>query len=166
MKQPELMLITPPYHCGVVEVAGRWVPLNLLYIASAARKAGVEPRLYDAMSLFTGWDEIRRELREHRPKYVASYAITATIETCMELARVVKEELPDSLYILGGVHPTFMWNDLVGDADSPVDIVVRGEGERTVEEMLRVLETGGDLADVPGLAVKNGSDQEELVLDS
>ena len=26
----ELMLITPPYHCGVVEVAGRWVPLNLL----------------------------------------------------------------------------------------------------------------------------------------
>jgi anaerobic magnesium-protoporphyrin IX monomethyl ester cyclase len=157
MKQSELMLITPPYHCGVVEVAGRWVPLNLLYIASAARKAGVEPRLYDAMSLFTGWDEIRRELREHRPKYVASYAITATIDTCMKLAEVVKEELPESLYILGGVHPTFMWNDIVGDPESPVDIVVRGEGERTVEELLRTLEAGGDLADVPGLAVKNGS---------
>ncbi|NIP16877.1 MAG: magnesium-protoporphyrin IX monomethyl ester oxidative cyclase, partial [Xanthomonadales bacterium] len=85
MSKPELMLVTPPYHCGVVEVAGRWLPLNLLYVAGAARKAGVEPRLYDAMSLFTGWDEIRAQLREHKPKYVASYAITATIDTCMEL---------------------------------------------------------------------------------
>ena len=63
MKKPEFLLITPPYHCGVVEVAGRWLPLNLLYVASAARRGGVEPALYDAMSLFTGWDEIRQVIR-------------------------------------------------------------------------------------------------------
>ena len=88
----ELLLITPPYHCGVVEVAGRWLPLNLLYVASAARKAGVEPALYDAMSLFTGWDEIRQVLREHQPRFVGSYAITATIDISLELGKIVKEE--------------------------------------------------------------------------
>ena len=159
MRKSELMLITPPYHCGVVEVAGRWVPLNLLYIAAAARKAGVEPRLYDAMSLFTGWKEIRQQLREHKPKYVASYAITATIDTCMELGKVVKEELPESLYILGGVHPTFMWKEILEGPDSPVDIVVMGEGERTVEEMFRALENDGDLSAVSGLAIRNGGDE-------
>ena len=41
MTRPELLLLTPPYHCGVVEVAGRWLPLNLLYVAGAARRAGV-----------------------------------------------------------------------------------------------------------------------------
>ena len=51
-------------------MAGRWLPLNLLYIASAARRAGVEPHLYDAMSLWVGWDEIRRELREKQPTFV------------------------------------------------------------------------------------------------
>ena len=157
MNKPELMLVTPPYHCGVVEVAGRWVPLNLLYIAAAARKAGVHPRLYDAMSLFTGWKEIRLQLREHRPKYVASYAITATINSCMELGRIVKEELPDSLYILGGVHPTFMWKEILETPESPVDIVVRGEGERTVHEMLKALEAGGNLKEIPGLAFSNGA---------
>ena len=91
----ELLLITPPYHCGVVEVAGRWLPLNLLYVAAAARKAGVEPALYDAMSLFTGWDEIRQVLRERQPRFVGSYAITATIDICVELGRVVKEEVPE-----------------------------------------------------------------------
>ena len=154
MNDPELLLITPPYHCGVVEVAGRWIPLNLLYVAQAARKAGVQPSLYDAMSLFVGWDEIRAELRRRQPRFVASYAITATINACLELGRVVKEEVPSATYVIGGVHPTFMWQELLEDPDSPVDIVVRGEGEKTVEELFRTLVDGGDLSAVPGLAYR------------
>jgi anaerobic magnesium-protoporphyrin IX monomethyl ester cyclase len=150
----ELLLITPPYHCGVVEVAGRWLPLNLLYVAAAARQAGVEPALYDAMSLFTGWEEIRQELRRRRPRFVGSYAITATIDVCLELGRVVKEELPEATFILGGVHPTFMWRDLLEAPDSPVDYIVRGEGERTVEELLTALTGHGDPTGVPGVAYR------------
>jgi len=156
MNAPQLLLVTPPYHCGVVEVAGRWLPLNLLYLASAARKAGVEPALYDAMSLFTGWDEIRAELRARRPRFVASTAITATVNTCLELGRVVKQELPEATYILGGVHPTFLWGDMLAPG-SPVDVVVRGEGEKTFEELLRALTTGGALAHVPGLAYRDAT---------
>lgn len=152
MKKPELLLISPPYHCGVVEVAGRWLPLNLLYVASAARRAGFEPALYDAMSLFAGWDDIRAELRRRRPDVVGSYAITATIDTCLELGRIVKEEVPDARYVLGGVHPTFMWRDLLEAPGSPIDFIVRGEGEETVEELLRCLADGGDVSSVAGLA--------------
>ena len=156
--ESKLLLITPPYHCGVVEVAGRWLPLNLLFVAQAARVAGVAPVLYDAMSLNTGWKEIRAELRRRQPEFVASYAITATINACLELGRVVKEELPDAKYILGGVHPTFMWQELLDAPDSPVDIIVRGEGERTTEQLFKALGNGGDLAAVDGLAYReNGS---------
>jgi anaerobic magnesium-protoporphyrin IX monomethyl ester cyclase len=151
-----LLLITPPYHCGVVEVAGRWLPLNLLYVAEAARRGGVVPVLYDAMSLFAGWDEIRAEIRRCRPSIVGSYAITATIDTCLELGRIVKEEVPDATYLLGGVHPTFMWRELLEQTDSPVDVIVRGEAEKTVEELVRALGNGGDLSKVPGLAYRNG----------
>ena len=150
-----MMLITPPYHCGVVEVAGRWLPLNLLYVAQAARAAGVEPILYDAMSLFTGWDEIRAELRKHKPDFVASYAITATIDTCVELGRIVKQEIPEAKFIIGGVHPTFMWKELLEAPDSPVDFIVRGEGEKTVEELLRALSNDEDPSSVPGLAFRD-----------
>ncbi len=154
LARDELLLITPPYHCGVVEVAGRWLPLNLLYVAAAARRAGVEPALYDAMSLFAGWDEIRAELRRRQPRFVGSYAITATIDTCLELGRIVKEEVPDAKYILGGVHPTFMWRELLEDPASPVDYIVRGEGEKTVEELMRALTDGGDPAGVLGIAYR------------
>lgn len=156
MTRPELLLVTPPYHCGVVEVAGRWLPLNLLYVAEAARRAGVTPVLYDAMSRFDGFDQIRATVRERRPRFVASYAITATIDSCLELGRVVKEEVPDATYVLGGVHPTFMWREVLEEGSSgeasPVDFVVRGEGERTMEELLRTLLDGGDPRGVTGLA--------------
>ena len=58
MRNRDFLMITPPYHCGVVEVAGRWLPLNLLYVGEAARRAGMNPALYDAMSLFVDWDVI------------------------------------------------------------------------------------------------------------
>jgi anaerobic magnesium-protoporphyrin IX monomethyl ester cyclase len=152
LSQPELLLITPPYHCGVVEVAGRWLPLNLLYVAQAARAAGIRPALFDAMSSFVGWDEIRAELRRRRPRFVGTYAITATIDVCLELGRIVKQELPESVFIIGGVHPTFQWKELLDAPDSPIDFVVRGEGEATVEELLRALIADRDPGDVPGLA--------------
>jgi len=152
LTQPEILLLTPPYHCGVVEAAGRWLPLNLLYVAQAARAAGVEPSLYDSASLFTGWDEIRAELRARKPRFVGSYAITATIDKCLEMGRIVKQELPDAIYILGGVHPTFMWQEVLEAPDSPVDYIVRGEGERSTEMLLRALSKGGDPERVPGVA--------------
>jgi anaerobic magnesium-protoporphyrin IX monomethyl ester cyclase len=152
LSKPEILLITPPYHCGVVEVAGRWLPLNMLYIATAARAAGVEPVLYDAMSLFVGWDEVRAEVRRRRPRFVGTYAITATINHCLELGKIVKEEVPEATFILGGVHPTFMWQELLDAPDSPVDYIVRGEGEKSTEELLRVLVDGGDPSTVAGLA--------------
>jgi anaerobic magnesium-protoporphyrin IX monomethyl ester cyclase len=156
-RKPELLLITPPLHCGVVEAAGRWLPLNLLYIAQAARVAGVEPVIYDAASLFVGWDEIRTVLRERRPQYVGSTAITFTINGCLDLGRVVKEEVPDATYILGGVHPSFMWKEVLEPPESPVDFILRGEGEKTTEELFRSLLNGRDLQAVRGLAYRNGN---------
>jgi hypothetical protein len=36
--------------------------------------------------------------------------------------RLVKEELPDAVYFLGGVHPTFMWQEVLESPDCPVDV--------------------------------------------
>ena len=45
-----VLLVSPPYHSGVVEAAGVWLPLNLVYLAGHARAAGAEVRIYDAMA--------------------------------------------------------------------------------------------------------------------
>ncbi|MHB0972205.1 MAG: cobalamin-dependent protein [Thermoanaerobaculia bacterium] len=148
----KLLLITPPYHCGVVEVAGRWIPLNLLYVATAARRAGVEVALFDAMSRFEGLDEIRAAIRRERPDYIATYSITATAPAALQLARAAKETAPEAIVFAGGVHPSFMAEEFLRSSDGDVDCVIRGEGEVTFEELLRTLGENGDVARVPGIS--------------
>jgi anaerobic magnesium-protoporphyrin IX monomethyl ester cyclase len=148
----KLLLITPPYHCGVVEVAGRWVPLNLLYIATAARRAGVEVELFDAMSRFEGDDEILEAVRRFDPDYVGIPSITATVPAALNTARMIKSARPQTTIIAGGVHPTFMAEEMLRNAAGAIDFVVCGEGEQTVEHLLRAIEADNDPRDVAGIA--------------
>jgi len=157
MKKNKILFITPPYHCGVVEVAGRWAPLYYVYLAGAARKAGWDAEIYDAMSLGAGFGKIYRKIKETQPDAVGISAITATINDALKIAKLVKKINPSIKVILGGVHPTFMFGEVLIASQGSVDYIVRGEGEETLKELLQVLRDGGDLEKIRGLSfIKNG----------
>ena len=40
-KIKKILLITPPYHTGVVECAGVWLNVGFVYIAGSLRAAGM-----------------------------------------------------------------------------------------------------------------------------
>jgi anaerobic magnesium-protoporphyrin IX monomethyl ester cyclase len=134
MKQ-RILFITPPFHAGVVEVAGRWVPLYFVYLAGSARAAGLEPIIYDAMTKGVGHREIEEKIRELRPHYVATTAITSTLPDALTVLETAKKVSPGITTLLGGVHPTFMYEE-VFRLSSNVDFIVRGEGEKTLAELL------------------------------
>lgn len=81
----KILFITPPFHAGVVEVAGRWVPLSLVYLAGAAREAGLSAKIYDAMTKGVGHKEIKAKIREFKPDYVATSAITCTLPDAVKI---------------------------------------------------------------------------------
>jgi anaerobic magnesium-protoporphyrin IX monomethyl ester cyclase len=144
----KVLFVTPPYHCGVVEVAGRWIPLQFVYLAGATRAAGFDCEIYDAMSLDVGHAEIGRKLDEARPDVVCVSSITATYPDALEVARAAKAR--GAITIMGGVHTTFMWREAL--ADGGIDYLVLGEGERTLVDLLRCLEASDDPGKVSGVA--------------
>jgi len=148
----KVLLITPPYHCGVVESAGRWPNLAFIYIAGELRKAGFDVAIYDAMSKFTGYDEIESEIDEFQPDFVGSTAITATLYAAVEVLKRAKRINNKIITLLGGVHPTFMWEEVLRDYHEDVDFCILGEGERTVPELLNVILKEGDVSKVQGIA--------------
>lgn len=148
----KVLFVTPPYHCGVVEVAGRWIPLQFVYLAGAARAAGHECEIFDAMSVFAGHEEIARRIDASRPDVVAISAITATFPDALEVARAAKAR--GAVTVMGGVHPTFMHGEFLPERS--VDYVVVGEGERTLPELLDCLDAKDDPRKVQGLAFMNG----------
>lgn len=149
-----VVLVTPPYHCGVVESAGTWLPLALVYLAGSLRAAGHEVVIYDAMSRFHGYPEIGRTLEDLKPDVVATTAITATFLDAVEVLRLAKRVDPRTVTVLGNVHPTFLWDETLRDHADAVDFVVRGEGEATLVELLAALGAGADPARVRGIAYR------------
>ena len=148
-----VLLVTPPYHCGMVESAGVWMPLGLAYLAGAVRRAGYDPEIYDAMSLFHDMAQIRRRLADRRPDVVAVTAYTATMPAALDVLRAAKEECPGVVTVIGGVHPTHMAAEVL--ADHAVDYVVRGEGELTLPELLDALGAGEKPARVAGISYRD-----------
>ena len=112
-KANKVILITPPYHSGVVESAGRWPNLGFVYIAGQLEKAGFEVEIYDAMSKFDTFDQIRERIRSSAPSFVGATAITATINDAIEVLKIAREELDRVKTFLGGVHPTFCYEEIL-----------------------------------------------------
>ena len=152
MKLQRVALITPPYHSGVVESAGTWLNLGFVYIAGALREAGYEVDYYDAMALWHEWPEIRQRIKDFAPDVVATTAFTPSIVDGIELLRQAKELNPQIVTVIGNVHATFCYDELFSDPDTPLDFVVRGEGETTLPALLDCLNSGDDPATVAGLA--------------
>ncbi|HUV45173.1 MAG TPA: cobalamin-dependent protein, partial [Dehalococcoidales bacterium] len=68
----------------------------------------------------------------------------------LEIARSVKERYPDLPVVWGGRHPTL---EPDGTIKSPyVDILVRGQGERTFAELVHSLAEGKSLGNVAGIS--------------
>ena len=147
--------MSPPYHSGVDEIAGRWIPLGLVYLAAAARQAKLDAEIYDAMAKGHAYPEIEQRFRASSADYVASTAITATINDAVKTVELAKSIKPDTITILGGVHPSFMYQEVLASSDA-VDYIVIGEGEVTLRHLLEVLESGGDPATVAGIAFRRG----------
>lgn len=150
---PEILLITAPYHSGVVESAGTWLPLSLLYVGGALQRAGYGVALYDAMTKFHTLDEVRQTLRRERPDIIMVTSITATAPDALEVCRVAKEEIPGVLTVMGNTHPTFMYDEMLREHPE-LDIIVRGEGEETAVELVRAWQAQASLHQVRGLAFR------------
>ncbi len=149
----KVLFISPPYHAGVVEVAGRWVPLYFVYLAGALRTAGHEPVIYDAMTKFVGYDEIEASIRKQKPDMVCTTAITCTSPDAIKVMELAKRIDPDITTVCGGVHASFMYEEMFS-LTGAMDYVVIGEGEETIKELAASLEAGREPALVAGLAYR------------
>ncbi len=161
MAQPKKILFcTVPYHAGVVEVAGRWVPLSMVTLAGTARAAGHECFIYDAMTKNVGVDEIAIRIRELQPDVIAVSMFTALVPDGLRVLEVAKQVNPGIITVAGGIHASFMYEELFSQSPA-LDYVVIGEGEETLAELLDCLATSGDPDNVQGLAFR-AADQRSI----
>lgn len=151
-----ILLIQPPRPELQGPADGTWRlirPHSLFSLAAAVRASGRhEVEILDL------------ELRQHRTsrleESIASatvarvYGITATTYTRFEAIRasaLLKRRDPRCVVIVGGLHFTSVAAETIRRVDS-IDVVVHGEGEDTLLDVLDALEAGRSLGAIPGIS--------------
>ncbi|GGK35969.1 magnesium-protoporphyrin IX monomethyl ester anaerobic oxidative cyclase [Salinarimonas ramus] len=154
-----IMLIHPNYHSGGAEIAGNWPPAWVAYIAGSLKGAGFTDIVFvDAMTNHLSDEALRAEIARVDPDIVGTTAITPSIYKAERVLEIAKEVNPQIVTIIGGVHATFMYKQVLSEAPW-IDAVVRGEGEEIIVDLCTAVLNGRWPADrnaIRGLAFREG----------
>lgn len=150
-----ILLVNPPWvrrKDNVWDnVASVMPPLGLAWMAAVLEQNGHKVRILDAHAERVDLDHFPFYLRQlGQFELVGITATTALIINGLEIARMVKSELPHAVVILGGVHPTVLPDEVL--TEPAVDLVVRGEGERTISQ----LAAEKPLEQIQGISFRSG----------
>lgn len=137
-------LINPPQNTRYPQP-----PIGLALIAAILEKANYQVSLLDANALQLKPDVIASMVVH--VDVVGITAMTPTIGTVLNIAREIKKKNKEIKIILGGPHVTLLPLKTL-QASPDVDVLVRGEGDLTIIQLLQVLENHLPLDLVPGIS--------------
>ncbi len=154
-----ILFLHPNYHSGGAEIAGNWPPAWVAYLSGSLKAAGYgNIRFVDAMTNHLEDEQVRAILAEEQPDLIGCTAITPSIYKAQRLLEIAKETCPNAVTVLGGIHATFMYQQVLSEAPW-IDAIVRGEGEEIIVDLVRTVEEGRWPADrdrVKGIAYADG----------
>jgi anaerobic magnesium-protoporphyrin IX monomethyl ester cyclase len=131
-----------------------WQPLGTLYVAASLRQAGHEVRFFNGA--FQRHDEILSGLASFAPRIVGLYATAFGWRKAVRAAAEIRRVLPGTFIVAGGPYPSYAGAQCLPEAPE-IDAVVVGEAEDALVELADRLRRGEDLAGLPGVAFRCGS---------
>lgn len=137
-------------------------PHGVMLLAAIAKKAGHQVGL-----TILAKESLAKAAESFKPDVVAYSVIGSEIEAFQkadnELKQWMRARGQHIFRIMGGPHPTFAPTIL---DTMELDAICQGDGEKAFPEMLRRLEAGESIADVPNIAVTSaGALKRELIID-
>jgi anaerobic magnesium-protoporphyrin IX monomethyl ester cyclase len=137
-EDPKELLIRKPY-----------VPLGILYICSHLRNKGFDVDVFD--TTFSSFDALASHLQNTTPSVLGIYANLMTRKKVVEIVKLARQA--GWTTVVGGPEPGAYIQEYL---DAGANVVVLGEGEVTMEELLLALRQNSRsaLRNVQGVAFK------------
>lgn len=150
----KVLLVNPPltkdelFARGAIEVGSILPPLGLAYIAAVLEKEGHEAKIIDGIVEEVSIDDIVKKTEGF--DIVGIRSVTAYAHRSNQIADSIKNFDKDLPIVMGGPHASALPEESL----SKCDIVVIGEGEYTMLEIMKSLEKKLQLKNVDGIAFK------------
>src|SRR3989339_317354 len=166
----DCLLISPPVHHKDSEniwkaIDSNFPPLGLADIAGYIREKGATVKILDcnlespSVETFGEFFEKNYVSNFTSIKVIGMTTMTCNIKKAYEVADICKKHYPNAIIVFGGVHATFMIKEVIDNEH--VDVVVIGEGEKTLHELV----SGKEFGQIKGIAYKkNANGKVEIII--
>lgn len=165
-KHYDVLLVQPPLsnklRYGRLSKHGpNSIPHGLADIAAFLEKKGINVGIYDGMALSHTVEEAILEIKKLKPSIIGVSFVTPAYGVVKDLISKLRKEMPSSLIVLGGAHPTVLPKETLQEF-LDVDLLVLGEGEITFYEIVKAFQEKKPYNNIDGIAYHNINNEIEI----
>lgn len=142
-------IIAPPYPLEEAPAP----PLGVTYVAAACEDTGAQVRIFDYIVSRYSEEKLRAQLAEFDPQVVGITSVTLNFLAAAGIISTVKRLNPRIITMMGGPHVSFTARDVLA-AYPGIDLIVIGEGEGTLKELLPLVAREDKWGEVRGIAFR------------
>ncbi len=154
-KRPEVCLINPPLDkktSSKFPMSG--VPLGIACLAAYLREKNIPSQVIDAPIMGYNIPQTAINAIKSGAKIIGISCLTENRYAALKTLKEIKKIRPQIITIIGGLHATFSDESILKNYPF-VDIVVRGEGEKTLYELVKEFQKKNpNLKKIDGISYK------------
>src|SRR6516165_3046006 len=152
-------------------IMGELAPVGLLSLAAVLEANGLQPEVVDLNRVYYNWLQESKQSKADFCSFAGAWlsgrdcdffgfsTVCSSYPLTLRIAAEVKRAHPDSAIVLGGPQASVV--DVATLRAFPfIDLVVRGEAEQSLLELLNALTRRSSLAAVPGITFRRHEDGE------
>lgn len=129
-------------------------PLGIAYIASSLEKNGIKVKIIDSPTLDLDHEEVKKQVGQFKPDFLGISVTMQSYKSACQHLKEFKNILPECKFIFGGPIVTFESEKIIKDCRE-LDFCIRGEGEKTMIELIKAVIAKKPLKNVLGLTWKH-----------
>jgi anaerobic magnesium-protoporphyrin IX monomethyl ester cyclase len=135
--------LPPPY--GLLQLAG--------YLESKVADAEIE--VLDCQAMPLDWNGLTKRIEAFSPDVVASSGFaTCNVYVAARTLETAKKLKPEVVTVTGGQHFTALAQESL-EAYPEIDVIVRGEGEETLVELVKAVRDKKDFSGIAGISFRH-----------
>ncbi len=150
-----ILLLQPPLRESGVHPSS-YPPMGLTALAAYLRQNGHRVKVFDANIEQATTADIVGLVKETVPTMVGITSMSANIDLAFELADAIKLLNRKIWIVAGGVHPTVAPEHTLSNKN--IDVIVLGEGELTLLELVEAIATGSKFDEIKGIGIRRNGD--------
>ena len=153
-----LLLIEPPRIFWFVMGEYLAPPSSLLILAAYIERElpNVDIDIVDCQADRLDWKSLQNYIESKEPSIVLTSGFTTNAYSCVKTCEIAKNVNKDITTIVGGIHFSFTPEESLQKYPE-IDYIVRGEGEQTVVNLIKTIQTKGKISNVKGISYRNNN---------